>query len=229
MKFVMTVLVTILSLHWSSSFAEIYMGLMPGMSVTAVKTKYPNAVLKDLKPAWLATIDRFYSLTGTGISGEILMKFSSVDKTWESLRAEALSKIEASPESDHKSDQAMVDFYSEFLGGSVENRLALDWVRWIPEAAIPLQRLISKYGPAEKCDYKEDSFQPYCNWSSRGISASLTDKKDSVNMIDFFFTQADWAVVMGKPQSVSPSAPSTIKRVPKPNPTPTQKKAITSM
>lgn len=171
--------------------AEIYMDLRPFDSVAKIQAKYPNAQLTEMNPAWLQANESFKRLSGSGISGYILLKFSTVDKAQEAERDKLIQKIQENPSGDNSKNQSIVDSYTERLNQPLNDRMTLDWVRWVPAAALPLQRFESKYGKAEKCDYRSDSFDPYCEWATRGVSATLNDAKTSVTMVDFTFTASD--------------------------------------
>ena len=194
--------VLVFALAWfANARCEIYMGLTPAMSVVKVKEKYPNATLTDLKPAWLAPNQSSKLLTGSGIIGQIFLIFSHLDASNEAARSAIVKKIEENPNGDNASNQKMVDMYSGVLNAPLDERLTLDWVRWLPPSPVPYERLVSKYGAAEKCDYKADTFEPYCAWTTRGIFAVLDDKKIGVTSIEFTFTADEWGKVFGIPKA----------------------------
>ena len=193
--------------------ADVYLGLSPGISPKDIKQRYPNAMLIDLKPAWLIPSESFKVMSGSGIVGSIFMKFSTADGIFERLRDKAIASIGSDPTLDVSSEQKAIEYYSQILGAPLDERLGLDWVRWVPPQPVPLQRLISKYGNAEQCDYKVDTFEPYCSWSSRGVFAVLDDKKVSVLSLEFTFTAADRAGLPSKPLSKSQAQPKSRKEV----------------
>lgn len=209
MGFLKYAMVLALGLVGFSTHAEIYMNLRPLDSLAAVKTKYPNASLVDMKPAWLPPTDSFKSLTGAGISGTIYIKFSTLDSFNQSQLNKLEQEIQANPTADNAIKQASADSIRGWLYRPVEERLTIDWVRWIPPAALPLQRFESKYGKPEKCDYKSDTFEPYCSWDSKGVSATLDDSKTTVQWLDFTFTAAEWGNAIGLP--TTNTAPKSLK------------------
>ena len=186
--------------------AEIYMGLLPGTSLAAIKLRFPNATIDDVKVAWTGPQESFKKLSGPGLIGIVYMDFSHTDGFVESMRAKSLQKIEQSLNDNHTYDQKMVDDYTAMLQRPLDVRLTLDWVRWIPPAPIPYVRLVSKFGKAEQCDYDPETFAPFCKWTSRGVQANLNDAKLEVISIEYSFTKSDWDTAYGiKPRPAQPA------------------------
>lgn len=93
----------------------------------------------------------------------------------------------------------------------------VEWVRNIPANNIPIERLISKYGPPERSGFSEDDFTPFSFWESKGVYASLTDNKKYVQIIDYYFTNKERCESY---ERKGQDAPEFCKK----NPTPKQKK-----
>lgn len=72
-----------------------------------------------------------------------------------------------------------------------EVALSVNWVRWVPDTRIPLQRLVSKYGKPDKSGFSDEDYKPYRSWN-RGIEAYLTDDEKYVDRIDFNFTKEEY-------------------------------------
>lgn len=177
-------LCVILGFFTSTSLAEIYQGIRPGMSVGNVKKLFPGATFKKVLPAWMKGSNAMYSITGLGISGTIVVSF--VD-----IRPGIRKFIEEDP-SNRKILQKMVE-------GSDDDSLTASWVRWIPTAPFPLERMVAKYGEPDKSGYSSDDFTPYKMWVSRGIMADLSGDEKLVTSIEYNFTEKEWEQAKPKP------------------------------
>jgi hypothetical protein len=117
-----------------------------------------------------------YQFTGSGLSGTIIVKF-------EDGRPNYKKQLEAN------TNEARTAFLQRVANESDEDALMVSWVRWIPDAPIPLQRLVAKYGPQEKAGFSDENYQPYREWERKGVSAYLSDDEKNVVRIDFAFTK----------------------------------------
>lgn len=70
-----------------------------------------------------------------------------------------------------------------------DKAFTVDWVRWVPDAPIPLRRFISKYGKPDRSDFSDDDMQPYRSWDTKGLTAYLSDSESFVLRVDFGFTK----------------------------------------
>ncbi len=173
------------------SLAEIYKDFLPGDSLATIKTKYPNAKLEPIKAAWVQDYEAFIALSGVGISGTINLKFSTNDNFYKELIKYGQDEIAKNPTADNSKRENSIRILNESLNLPIDQRLTLDWLRWISPDPIPFERLVSKYGNPEKCDFDPDTFQPYCSWPSKGVTASLSDNKKWVYYIEYTFTDQD--------------------------------------
>ncbi len=191
--------------------AEIYKDFVPFITLKQVKLNYPNAKFEDAKPAWASEDDALFAMRGEGLAGTIVLKFSKSDK----YNSQKLAEYEASNSNDNlektKSDQLMIDYYKAELSLPLEERLKLEWVRFVPTVEIPYERLVSRYGKAEKCDYDPSTFKPYCSWLSKGITVSLSDDKKMVETVEYSFTFEEMF-----PSPKEEAKPSLKKKTPKP-------------
>ena len=93
--------------------------------------------------------------------------------------------------------------------------MTIDWVRWVPDVNIPIERLKSRYGEPEKCDYSTEDYRPYCEWESKGVNARLSDDKKQVFAIEYTFTLKENNLAAGiKPaeeKRAEPAVPNTRK------------------
>jgi len=160
--------------------AEIYMGIRPFDTLGDIKKLFPSGTFKDLKPAWATPSDRLIGVTGSGISGEIIVLFYD-------SRPSDLEFLAKNP------DSVLRDSITKNSQKSDEDALEVVWVRWSPDApGIPIARLVSKYGPAFQKGYSDDNFRPFRNWKALGVDAYLDDKEKLVIRVDFTFTPAEY-------------------------------------
>lgn len=163
----------------AESSAEIYQGILPLSKLGDVKEMFPGATFKKLFPAWAKEDDVMYSVTGRGITGEIIIKFKDTRVAFKEIMRNA-------------TDNTDKEFFRSMAERTEDSSLYVSWVRWIPSVPFPLERMIKKYGKPNKSDFYSDTFQPYREWTLKGIQAHLTDDEKKVQMIDFFFTTADF-------------------------------------
>ncbi|MEQ1597862.1 MAG: hypothetical protein ABL880_00700 [Methylotenera sp.] len=180
--------------------AEIYKNFLPYSSLAMIKAKYPNAKLEDIKAAWLKENEAFIGLTGVGIIGAINLKFSTSDDYWKTSIESTQREIESNPTADNSIREYDIADFNGRLNLPLDQRLTLDWLRWVPPQAIPFDRIVSKYGKPEKCDFDVDTYQPYCAWTSKGVSANLSDNKKYVYFIEYTFTLEDLGLEKPKPE-----------------------------
>jgi hypothetical protein len=184
----------------SLAHAETYLNFVAEESVTTAKEKYPNATFTEIKAGWLATNEKFLQMSGTGIVGKVFLKFSTVDSFWEEMMTLEQSEIDANLERDNAKELANIAYYKSRLARPLDDRLTLDWIRWIPDALIPIARIHGRYGKPDKCDYEQESFRPYCEWKGRGLLIGLTDDKKAVYKIEFSIVAQDYKSGRGEQQ-----------------------------
>lgn len=205
MKYIFFSLLLLIS---SNSYAEIYKDFKPYISLQEIKNNYPNAKFEDLKAAWVKSDEIFISMIGVGIAGKIYLKMSTLD----SVKRNSLEKIETEhldkESEEYKQQLALVN---EYLNKPFDERVTLDWLRWIPDSNIPFERIESRYGKPEACGYDEATFVPYCSWESKGIQVYLSDNKKTVSYIEYLTTLDD----IRKSLNITDAKPSKSKEKPK--------------
>lgn len=159
----------------AGSSAEIYRGIRPYSTLGDVKKLFPGATFTKLKPAWAQETDAMYHVSGVGIQGEIIIKFDDSRPIYKKLVDDA-------------TDNNVKVAWKNMSDESDEDALGVSWVRWLPDAPFPLERLITKYGKPEKSDFSPEDFKPFKAWTSRGIVAALTDDGKKVVNVEFMFT-----------------------------------------
>jgi hypothetical protein len=166
-----------LGLVGSQAKAEIYKDISPLDTLADIKRKFPGADYSPLKPAWAQEWDAMYSVSGRGLSGKIIVKFYD-------SRPEFKKALQDYPESKDK------ETFQRLATASDEEALSVEWVRWVPDIPIPLQRFVSKYGKPAGSGFSDDDLQPYRAWST-GIAAYLSDDEKNVISVEFTFTKEE--------------------------------------
>lgn len=161
----------------TNASAEIYRGIQPGNSMTDVKALFPGAKFTFVKTAWATEGESLYDVSGPGLPGSMKIKFNDISVVFKKI-------VETNPE-DENSEKY------KSMATSSDDSMFVEWVRYVPENYIPIERLISKYGPAEKSGFAEDDFSPFRRWESKGVFATLTDNQKYVKLIDYIFTEKE--------------------------------------
>ena len=210
-KLLLVISTSVIALFCNSLQAEIYKDFLPFITLKQVKLNYPNAKFEDAKPAWASEDEALFTMTGEGLAGTIVLYFAKTDKLYNERIAEHESaSLSDSPEK-VLTHQSLINYYKTKLSIPLEDRLTLRWVRFVPTAEIPYERLVSRYGKAEKCDYDPETFKPYCSWSTKGVTVSLNDNKKMVETVEYTFTSEEMF-----PAPKSEAKPSLKKKSPKP-------------
>jgi len=187
------ILITIYLLATSFiAHAEIYKDFTPNLSLEQIKSNYPNAVLQDIKAAWVKEDEALLKLSGGGISGAIMLKLSTMDKLANSLMGYLQSELEMAKNDEEKAKaQENIIFWKNYIALPKEKKLTLDWVRWIPESPFPFERIQGKYGKPDSCEYSDEDYAPFCNWKKKGVLVNLTDDRKRVTSVEYTFTKEE--------------------------------------
>ncbi len=161
----------------SQAFAEIYQDIKPFSTLGEIKTRFPNATFSKITPDAAQKYDVMYSVTGTGINGEIFIKFHDLRSFWKE-------------QSDAASDDATQELYSR-LAQLSDDSISVTWVRWVPDTPFPVERLIEKHGNPEKSGFADEDDAPFIKWTSKGIYARLSEDGKEVLEVDFTFTEKE--------------------------------------
>jgi hypothetical protein len=175
----------LLAASWAR--AEIYGGIGAQDTLGDIKQRFPAAKFERLKPPWAPTWDVLYSITGPGLAGEIVVNFFDL-RTDNKNEAYELAKRRVLPDSEARSLAAAQAKINDF---SDDKALVVDWVRWVPDRPIPLQRFLSQYGSPTKGGFSKDDLQPYRDWTAQGLTAYLDDAEKSVVRVDYTFTDEE--------------------------------------
>ena len=161
----------------TQAFAEIYQGIKPYSTLGEIKAKFSNATFSKITPASAQKYDVIYSVTGTGIDGEIFIKFHDLRPFWKE-------------QSDQASDAATRELYSN-LAQLSDDSISVTWVRWVSDRPFPVERLIEKYGTPDKSGFADEDDAPFKKWTSKGIYARLSEDGKEVLEIEFTFTEKE--------------------------------------
>ena len=164
--------------------AEIYKGIAPYSNLATIKAMFPGATFEKVTPAWALPKDAMYEMSGEGLSGKIVLKFTDGRPQYIAIRD---SLHDPAGE-----DSLMFAYWDALANGTEDDALHIDWVRWVPDAPIPLARFVARYGSAFRRGYADEDMQPYRLWATRGICAFLADGERTVVRVDYTYTTAEW-------------------------------------
>lgn len=170
--------------------AESYQGIGALDTLGDVKSRFPNANVEKLAPAWAQPDDALYKFTGQGISGSIVIRFYDDRPKWKADLELATTTEDA-------------EIYQKLSQANEDSALTVVWVRWVPFESIPLSRLVSKYGKPSKSGF-DDDYRPFKEWESKAITAFLANNEKNVISIDYNFTNDDYKQAYLKKHNVIP-------------------------
>ena len=206
------VLSCLLVLGCASLRGEVYMGINYSDSLGQVRKLFPTAKITNAKPAWAKPEDALYSISGEGIAGTIVVKFNDTRPLFKMLADTSVPGTNR-------------EKYEKLASQSDDDALTVQWVRWAPDTAIPLKRLVEKYGPWDKKEIHIQSYQSQRTWTKRKISAHIADDDKSVQMIDFDFTPDEKIKgLRGNGEVVGPEDEKYYRDMDKPEPKPKKNK-----
>lgn len=193
------------------SEAEIYKDFVPYTTIAEMKAKYPNAKFEVVKAAWVQENDIFLKITGAGLAGTTYVATSKISDNAHKEKIERYQRLIAeSPDKDNSLYIEGIARNERYLALPADDRYSIDWLRWVPDVNIPLERLKAKFGEPSKFDYSESDFQPYAEWTKRGLRANLSDDKKIVYSIEYYFTDEEYDRALG----IEP-APAEVAEPPK--------------
>lgn len=174
--------------------AETFLGMEPLEPLSSIKQRYTAARLSAEPADWLRPNQHFARLATEEVSGTLLLLFEQDDDARKKKLAELEKTVANLPPNAHsRSTRLLIRQHKEHLGKSLDERLALVLIRWIPEQAVALSELTSRYGKPDEKRAADASRGPTFVWS-KGVTAHLSDDKKSARMIEYWFTEDDLAV-----------------------------------
>ena len=173
----------------SMAQAEIFMGIMPGSSVSDLKRKFPNAKFEELTPAWLKRDERLIRIAGRGLEGRIVVKLDDRKPVWKSM----FDKQNCSSEENRDSDYCNY-LRVKIVSSTPDESYVPVWVRFIPYGQVKTRTIIRKYGKPDSIEITETFIKLVC-WNV-GVCAEVSDadpiENGTVESIVYDFTDADW-------------------------------------
>lgn len=162
--------------------AEIYQGIEPNATLQEIKARFPNANYKPVKAAWVTADKAFYLITGSGLVGDLYVAF------YDERPASFTSMTDAKA----AGNEILAKFYLAQWEKGTDESLSVQWVRWVPPAAIPVERFFGRYGKPVKVEFNDSDMAPYYQWKEKGVLTTLTDDFKKVVSVEYGFTKAEW-------------------------------------
>lgn len=171
--------------------AEVLFDIHPLDTLGDIRSKFPNATITTVKAAWVREGQGFYSLTGNGQPGKLMLAFDDERPGIREMHNERVQSALETPPTDE--EMKFLDFLAK-KGNADENAaMVIQWVRWIPPSPIPLERYNIKHGQPTKCDFTDDDMEPYCIWRHKALTVKLTDDRKQVISVETDFTPQEQA------------------------------------
>ena len=174
---------TIVFFTCTTGRSEILHGVFPYDTLKVVRAQYPNARFERVNAAWVTEDNAFFKMTGTGFPGTLYIAFNdSRSKHKKDFTETCLYPAQ-------KQDVAC-GIKKSLSEKSDDDALSTNWVRWIPPAAIPIERYKNKYGEPTY-EFAKDTMVPTASWTSVALSASLSDDKKFVLSVETAFSRPE--------------------------------------
>jgi hypothetical protein len=174
--------------------AESFLGLEPLEPLSSVKQRYPAGALTVEPADWLKPNQYFVKMQHPDGGGKVFLLFEHDDE----MRKKKLAELEKSvanlpSQAQGRSTKLLIRQYREKLSKSIDERLSLIRIRWLPETPIRVSELITSYGKPDEKREGNAVYGPVFIWS-KGLNAHLSDDKKQALMIEYWFTEDDLAV-----------------------------------
>lgn len=159
--------------------AEKYRGIGYHYSMNDLMAAFPNAEFKTNEVAWTQKNQKFITISGSGITGEIMVLMEDTRPSYYQryLDAEAGSNLEA----------------LNYFGASREdkNSLMVEWLRWVPPLSLPVGNIVRKFGKGYSKVVNDEDFSESLSWSSKAVTAQLNQEGNKVLFVTYSFTSAE--------------------------------------
>lgn len=188
------VLICLLLFMGSTVRAESFLGLEPLEPLSSVKQRFSAGALTVEPADWLKPNQYFVKMQHPDGGGKVFLLFEHDDE----IRKKKLADLEKSvanlpSQAQGRSTKLLIRQYREKLSKSIDERLSLIRVRWLPDNQIRLSELITSYGKPDEKREGNAVYGPVFIWS-KGLNAHLSDDKKQALMIEYWFTEDDLAV-----------------------------------
>ena len=189
-----SVLICLLLFMGSTVRAESFLGLEPLEPLSSVKQRFSAGALTVEPADWLKPNQYFVKMQHPDGGGKVFLLFEHDDE----IRKKKLADLEKSvanlpSQAQGRSTKLLIRQYREKLSKSIDERLSLIRVRWLPDNPIRLSELITSYGKPDEKREGNAVYGPVFIWS-KGLNAHLSDDKKQALMIEYWFTEDDLAV-----------------------------------
>ncbi len=189
-----SVLICLLLFMGSIVRAESFLGLEPLEPLSSVKQRFPAGALTVEPADWLKPNQYFVKMQHPDGGGKVFLLFEHDDE----IRKKKLADLEKSvanlpSQAQGRSTKLLIRQYKEKLSKSIDERLSLIRVRWLPDNPIRLSELITSYGKPDEKREGNAVYGPVFIWS-KGLNAHLSVDKKQALMIEYWFTEDDLAV-----------------------------------
>ena len=174
--------------------AESFLGLEPLEPLSSVKQRFSSGALTVEPADWLKPNQYFAKMHHPDGSGNVFLLFEHDDE----IRKKKLADLEKSvanlpSQAQGRSTKLLIRQYREKLSKSIDERLSLIRIRWLPDNPVRVSELITSYGKPDERREGNAVYGPVFIWS-KGLNAHLSDDKKQALMIEYWFTEDDLAV-----------------------------------
>jgi hypothetical protein len=174
--------------------AESFLGLEPLEPLSSVKQRFSAGALTVESTDWLKPNQYFAKMPHPEGGGTVYLLFEHDDE----IRKKKLAALEKSvanlpSQAQGRSTRLLIRQYREKLSKSIDERLSLIRIRWLPDNPIRVNELMTSFGKPDEKREGNAVYGPVFIWS-KGLNAHLSDDKKQALMIEYWFTEDDLAV-----------------------------------
>jgi hypothetical protein len=174
--------------------AESFLGLEPLEPLSSVKQRFSAGALTVESADWLKPNQYFVKMQHPEGGGTVYLLFEHDDE----MRKKKLAALEKSvanlpSQAQGRSTKLLIRQYREKLSKSIDERLSLIRIRWLPDNPIRVNELMTSFGKPDEKREGNAVYGPVFIWS-KGLNAHLSDDKKQALMIEYWFTEDDLAV-----------------------------------
>ena len=171
--------------------AEILQGVEPLSSLGEIKARFPNGRFERVRAAWVKDDQAFFSMIGEGFPGKLMLVFDDSRPFWRGVLNDLPPAAPDLPASLADASNDTRNHIRELAFKPEDDALVINWVRWVPAAPIPMERVRAKFGDPSKCDFDAADFSLVCTWESRALLAQMSDDRKSVEFFTTGFTKTE--------------------------------------
>lgn len=174
--------------------AESFLGLEPLEPLSSVKQRFSGYELITERADWLKPNQFFCKMQNSEAGGTVFLLFEHNDEIRKKKLAELEKSVANLPSQAHgRSTRLLIRQYREKLSKSIDERLSLIRIRWLPDNPMRVTELINAYGKPDEKRESNAIYGPVFVWN-KGLNAHLSEDKKHVLMVEYWFTEDDLAV-----------------------------------